>query len=222
LRSSPPTIGTVSAQTIPANGTTGALAFTIGDAQTAVSSLTVTATSSNTTLVPTANLALSGSGANRTITVTPADNQTGSATITLTVSDGSLSANSTFTVSVTETMASWLSAQADVGTLTAATDDPDGDGLANLLEYALGTEPGNAASGSAPVAGVDADGKLTLTFTPERVSGLRYVIEASSDLSDWSDVTDITSLLTPSQAYTHTDASAVTTRRFLRLRVTQQ
>ena len=41
-----------------------ALPFTVGDAQTAPGSLTVTATSSNTALVPTANVVFGGSGAN--------------------------------------------------------------------------------------------------------------------------------------------------------------
>jgi PKD repeat protein len=144
------------------------------------------------------------------------------ATLTLASNDAdesSLTVPVTLTVTDYEVFSSWIAGQSGLASLTAATDDPDADGLANLLEFALGTEPGNAASGSAPTAGVDADGRLTLTFTPERVSGLRYVIEASSDLSDWSDTTDITSQLTAGQAHTHTDSVATPTRRFLRLRI---
>jgi hypothetical protein len=215
-----PTIGTVNAQTLPANGTTGALAFTIGDTQTAAADLTLTATSSNQTLVPDANLTLGGSDANRTITVLPASNRTGNATITLTVSDGTLTANTTFTVTVSETPASWISGYPEVGDLTAATDDPDADGLPNLVEYALGGDPSDQSYPSDhPAVGVSAESHLTLTFTPQRVDGLTYIIEASSDLSDWSDTSDITSQLTPGTPHTHTDSSAVTTRRFLRLKV---
>jgi hypothetical protein len=213
-----PTISTVAAQTIPINGTTGALAFTIDDAQTPAGSLTVTATSSNNSLVPNGNLALGGTGANRTITVVPAANQTGTTTITLSVSDGTLSAQSTFTVTVTETMTSWISSQPGVGSLAAHTDDPDGDGLPNLLEFAFGSAPGNPASGIAPVPGMDSSNRLTLTFTPHRVAGLSYIIEASNDLSSWSD-TDVTAYLTAGQPFTYTDDTTVTTRRFLRLRV---
>ena len=96
----PPTISSIANQTIPAGGSVGPLAFTVNDAQTSASSLTVSGSSSNPSLVPNANIALGGSGANRTATVTPASGQTGTATITLTVSDGSLSANTSFTLTV--------------------------------------------------------------------------------------------------------------------------
>ena len=95
-----PTISDIAAQTIAAGVDTGAIAFTIGDAQTAASSLTLTKSSSNTTLVPNSNIVFGGSGANRTVTVTPASGQTGTATITVTVSDGSLTRNVTFDLTV--------------------------------------------------------------------------------------------------------------------------
>lgn len=95
-----PTISDIAAQTITEGNNTGAIAFTIGDAQTAVGSLSVSGSSSNTTLVPNANIVFGGSGANRTVTVTPASSQTGTATITVTVSDGSLSTSDTFVLTV--------------------------------------------------------------------------------------------------------------------------
>ncbi|MEO1982135.1 MAG: hypothetical protein ABGZ24_16575, partial [Fuerstiella sp.] len=68
---------------------TGAIAFTIGDAETAAGTLTVTATSNDQTLVPDGNITLGGSGASRTINVLPSVNQSGGpATITVTVDDG--------------------------------------------------------------------------------------------------------------------------------------
>jgi formylglycine-generating enzyme required for sulfatase activity len=97
---SAPTISDIAAQTITEGNNTGALAFTVGDAQTAVGSLIVSGSSSNTTLVPNANIVFGGSGANRTVTVTPASSQTGTATITVTVSDGSLSLSDTFLLTV--------------------------------------------------------------------------------------------------------------------------
>src|SRR4028119_2456798 len=60
--------------------------FTLADAETAADSLTLTATSSNTAVVPNANLALSGTGANRNLKITPAG--VGYADVTVTVSDG--------------------------------------------------------------------------------------------------------------------------------------
>jgi hypothetical protein len=95
-----PTISNIADQTINEDANTGALAFTINDAETAASSLALSKGSSNTTLVPVANIAFGGSGANRTVTVTPAPNQNGTATITVTVSDGSLTASDTFVLTV--------------------------------------------------------------------------------------------------------------------------
>jgi hypothetical protein len=97
----PPTLTDLADQTLAEDGTTGPLPFTIGDLETAASSLTLSKASSNTTLVPVANIVLGGSGANRTVTVTPAANQSGSATITVTVSDGTASTSDTFTLTVT-------------------------------------------------------------------------------------------------------------------------
>jgi hypothetical protein len=91
-----PTISALSDRSNPEDTAEGPIAFTVGDAQTGAGSLTVTATSSNTTLVPNANVTFGGSGANRTVTVTPAANQTGTSTITVTVSDGALTATDTF------------------------------------------------------------------------------------------------------------------------------
>jgi hypothetical protein len=95
-----PTISNISSRTINEDANTGAVAFTVGDVETAAGSLTVSRSSSNTSLVPTANITFGGSGASRTVTVTPAANQSGSATITVTVSDGSLTASDTFTLTV--------------------------------------------------------------------------------------------------------------------------
>ena len=80
--------------------------FTIGDAETAAASLTVSGTSSNQTLVPNANIVFGGSGANRTVTITPANGQSGTTTITVTVSDGTLTTNDTFVLTVSNSNAS--------------------------------------------------------------------------------------------------------------------
>ena len=74
--------------------------FTLADVDVAASTLTVTAGSSNSALVPVANIELGGGGGNRTATITPAFNGNGSSTITLTVSDGGLTASDTFLLTV--------------------------------------------------------------------------------------------------------------------------
>jgi Concanavalin A-like lectin/glucanases superfamily/FG-GAP-like repeat/HYR domain len=97
----PPVISDLPSRTIAANSNTGDIPFTIGDAETPVPGLLVSATSSNTTLVPVGNITLDGSGSNRTVRVTPAANLTGTSLITITVSDGVLTTNDTFLVTVT-------------------------------------------------------------------------------------------------------------------------
>lgn len=97
-----PTITSIANQTVNEDTATGPLAFTVGDAETAVSALVVTATSSNQALIPDANITLGGSDANRTVSVLPAANQNGGpATITVSVFDGTQTVQTTFDVAVT-------------------------------------------------------------------------------------------------------------------------
>ena len=96
----PPTISDITNQTTTTGTPTVAIPFTVGDADTALSSLTLGGTASNTTLVPNGSITFGGSGANCTVTVSPATGQTGTSTITVTVSDGSLTATDTFLLTV--------------------------------------------------------------------------------------------------------------------------
>jgi len=99
--STAPTITEIADQSGGAGQPIGPIAFTIGDAETNVSQLTVSKVSGNTTLIPTANIVFgSETGADRTVTITPAAGQTGTTTVTITVSDGFLTAETEFTVTV--------------------------------------------------------------------------------------------------------------------------
>lgn len=79
----------------------------------------------------------------------------------------------------------WQS-QNNLSGLNGPNDDPDADGLPNLVEYALGT-PADSSFGSSRFTLVrhDEDGSIDALIT--RPAGehadLRYVLEASSDLS---------------------------------------
>jgi len=95
-----PTISDIANLNINPSTTTSAIPFTIGDVETAASSLLVTGTSNNQTLVPNASIVLGGSGTNRTVTITPAAGKTGVATITISVSDGTASVSDTFVLDV--------------------------------------------------------------------------------------------------------------------------
>jgi hypothetical protein len=96
----PPTISSFTNYHSVASTPLAPIAFTVGDTETAAGSLAVSATSSNPTLIPDANVVPGGSGADRTLTITPAPQQIGNTVITVTVSDGELSTNRQFAVTV--------------------------------------------------------------------------------------------------------------------------
>ncbi len=85
---SPPTISSIGTISIAANSSSGPIAFTIGDSETAASSLVLSNSSSNPTLLPTNNIVFGGSGVNRTVTITPVAGQEGSSTVGIMVTDG--------------------------------------------------------------------------------------------------------------------------------------
>lgn len=97
-----PTITTIANKTVNEDIATGNLAFTIGDKETAVGSLTVSATSSNMSLVGTTNIVLAGTTASRTVNITPIKDKFGTSLITLTVRDaGGATASNSFLLTVT-------------------------------------------------------------------------------------------------------------------------
>jgi len=103
VTNSAPTITPIGSQSTNENTPTSAIAFTIGDAETQPGGLTLSATSSNTTLVPDVNITLGGTGASRNVVITPASGQSGATTIIITVSDGSLNASINFVLTVNAT-----------------------------------------------------------------------------------------------------------------------
>ena len=86
----------------------------------------------------------------------------------------------------------WLSDAPNYGLVNRATADTDGDGLANLLEQALGLDPRN----SEPHHEIDLvarDGFLTLSYPRSlAVGGIKYTVEVSTDLSLWHSGPDYT------------------------------
>ncbi len=93
----PPTVSTVLNRLINSNSSTGAIAFTVGDAQTSAASLIVTAVASDTSLLPASGIVLGGSGANRTISLTPSLGAAGITTVLIQVTDeGGITATESF------------------------------------------------------------------------------------------------------------------------------
>jgi autotransporter-associated beta strand protein len=77
--------------------------FTVGDAETISTQLTVTAASGQTTLMAYSRIVFGQSGIQRWVTISPATSQWGSTPVTLIVSDGQFSASNTFNVFVQQT-----------------------------------------------------------------------------------------------------------------------
>lgn len=64
--------------------------------------------------------------------------------------------------------------------------DPDGDGLPNLMEYALALEPKIADVAGLPVASIAAANWIFTYTRPVDRTDLIYVVEVSTDLATWS------------------------------------
>jgi surface-anchored protein len=106
--------------------------------------------------------------------------------------------SATATVQITvlpQTLAAWR--QLHYGTTEntgdAANDqDPDGDGIANLLEYAFQLDPAASSTHQLPQAAL-VGGNLEMTFTPPAVvTGISWGAEWSSTMltDDWHDIPD--------------------------------
>lgn len=94
-----PTITAPTNQTINEDSS-ATVGFTIGDVDTPLSSLTVSASSSNIALINWPELVISGTGAARTLVATPKPNQSGTAVITLSVFDGAITSQVSFVLTV--------------------------------------------------------------------------------------------------------------------------
>jgi hypothetical protein len=97
----PPQISAIGDRAVVAGASTGVITFTVSDFETPAGSLVVTASSSNSALIPQNAIVLGGSGADRAITITTLPGTIGTAVITVTVTDAdNQTATETFTLSV--------------------------------------------------------------------------------------------------------------------------
>jgi hypothetical protein len=225
-----PSLSEVADQTVDEDNDTGALPFFIGDDLTTAGSLTLSATSSNTTLVPDANIVFGGSGANRTVKVTPATDKIGTATITFSVSDGTNTTSDTFKVTVTGTaLETWRFANfgttANTGS-AADTFDANGDGEANLLEYATAQNP--SAASLVTLSAIRTANAVVITYTRSLAAlteGVTFTVEWSDTLSphSWSTADAEQSILSDDGTLQSVEATVLTSpaipRRFIRLKV---
>jgi hypothetical protein len=76
----------------------------------------------------------------------------------------------------------------DGGTDANATDDPDNDGIKNLIEYALSGNPTLPSQSILPIIG-QSGGHPTLTFNRNvNATDVTFIVQASTNLSTWTTI----------------------------------
>ena len=93
-----PTVTVAAGGSCGSDDRSGTITLTVGDAESAATALTVSAASSNPTLLPVGNIVLAGSGAARTVTANTIGGRTGTAVVTVTVNDGQATSTVQLTV----------------------------------------------------------------------------------------------------------------------------
>ncbi len=168
--------------------------------------------------------------------------------VQVTASNGTApNATQTFSLTVVDTVGHYLAAAGLSGANASPAADPDGDGLTNLMEYALHLNPTQPDAGSngvpetqATLRNYSGTNYLSIRFTRVPLAtDITYIVESSPDLAAWTAVAtgaggaaltgpgvvsdDAASTVPHTVEVRDTVAETVTggQRRFLRLRVTQ-
>ena len=121
---------------------------------------------------------------------------------------------------------SYFGTPANTGNAADAAD-PDGDGISNLMEYALGSNPLTAGTSGLPFSDIESSNGLNyMTITVPKNSAatdITYIVEVSGDMQTWNSGTTYTTTLQSTATVLRVrDNVAVSTagQRFIRLRVT--
>jgi hypothetical protein len=124
----------------------------------------------------------------------------------------------------------FTAAQLSNWSISGDTGNPSGDGITNLMKYALGLNPNTPAQSGLPVFGqVSISGKkyLTLTFTDQAaLTDIAYTVQVSSDLQTWQSGASYTvrtdNGTTNTAVFRDLTAIGDASRHFMRLTVTRQ
>jgi M6 family metalloprotease-like protein len=109
----------------------------------------------------------------------------------------------------------------------ANTADPDRDGVPNLLEYALGSDPSTAESLNPVLSQVvtAGAGRYLQLYIDRRRDDLNYTVEASKNLRDWTEIKTYIGLSTEGPFFTDKvdlNSPGEHTPRFLRVKVSER
>ena len=165
-----PTLGVIDPLQMSEGGT-ASVSFSVTDAESDPSELSVIASGDDDDLLPTSALQISGNEAARTLTIVPAPGRSGVAGITLIVSDGNASTSQTFIVRVAAVddsptiapIADQTIAEDGSAALDVRLDDGD-TSIDSLLLEATAEDPTLLAADGLQISG---DGnERTLTITP--------------------------------------------------------
>lgn len=224
-----PSLAAIADQTLDF-GASASIPITVSDPDTALAAVTVSGSAANATLVPAANLSITGTGAARTLLITPAPGLSGATTITLLAGDGAATAPRTFTLTALTRLETWrrqnFGTHTNTGT-AADTFDANGDGELNLMEFATAQNP-NAGSIALPAV-VKNGASLELTYTRSVAAfadGVTFIVEWRDDLAAgaWSDA-GVTEQLLSNNGTVQTVKASVAAgaggRRFVHLRVSK-
>lgn len=207
-----PTLTAISAQTTDEDTTITGIAFTAdegGGADENAQSVTVSATSSNTTIVANTGIAVTcndaGNGCAGTISITPVANAFGTTTITVTASDGALTTQRTFDltvvsvndVPVANNLAVSTAKNVAVSVKLFASDPVEG----SPLTYSIVANPQNGTlTGAAP----------DLTYTPNNnYAGSDTFTYQAHDGISYSNVATVRVLVAGSVAFIVADPTAL-------------
>lgn len=119
----------------------------------------------------------------------------------------------------------WMNSQLASESKNGPNDDPDHDGVPNLLEFALGTSPNKAGGPAAtPMTLAEVAGRKYVEISIPRLRNrlLATTVEVSDDLKTWTSGDTVTEVVTNTdQLLVVRDKTAIgsgVTRRFMRLR----
>ena len=156
----------------------------------------------------------------------------GSFTLRLVANDGSIATFADVKATVTgQSFASWASGLSLSGPNASLSASPAGDGVSNLMKYALGLNPNqfcikptDGTNPGLPLVGTDAT-YLTLIYQKDTAkTDISYLVEAGTDMTSWSN-SNVTEVTTGTNGTILTiKASAPkgsNSREFIRLKVTK-